>query len=166
MGRSNISISVYILIVHVIINLNIMWTDERKCGPDDVLIMLCPNIIWANECSKCRSDVLHVMLSLDIMWTNVCNCVLDNVLIMLKLNIIWAHVCSKCCSDHVHGNVARAACSGQSVSMATSQLYQGLSIKLMRANTRALLARVAVGEESTAGGPCERAQGLLEATAV
>ena len=61
---------------------------------------------------------------------------------------------------------ARAARSGQSVSMATSQLYQGLSIKLMRANARALLARVAAGEEATAGGPRERAQGLLEATAV
>ena len=62
---------------------------------------------------------------------------------------------------------ARAARSGQSVSMATSQLYQGLSVKLMRANARAaVLARVAVVEEATADGPRERAQGLLEATAV
>ena len=33
--------------------------------------------------------------------------------------------------------------------MATSQLYQGLSIKLMHANTRALLAHVAAGKEAS-----------------
>ena len=57
---------------------------------------------------------------------------------------------------------AGAARNGKTVSDMTSQLYSGLSIKLMRANARSLLARVS--SEVDSGRPEGRARTMLEAT--
>ena len=59
--------------------------------------------------------------------------------------------------------------SGTTVDLATTRLYEGLSSITMRANARALLARVQALEcdnaEDLAGSAVHRADALLRATA-
>lgn len=57
---------------------------------------------------------------------------------------------------------AKAARTGLDISITTSQLYEGLSIKIMRANARALLARVA--QDEIGSGAHKRAHAALMAT--
>ena len=57
-----------------------------------------------------------------------------------------------------------AAKTGKSVSETSVQFYSGLSIHLMRANARAVLARVSVDGDGHAG-QVDRSRSLLAATA-
>ena len=61
---------------------------------------------------------------------------------------------------------ARAERTGDNNSLATSQFYEGLGIKLARASARSLLARVALATPDVGGsGAISRALGALAATA-
>ena len=61
---------------------------------------------------------------------------------------------------------AKAVRSGDDNSQATSQFYEGLSIKLARASARSLLARVALATPGdVSGGAASRARNALAATA-
>ena len=73
----------------------------------------------------------------------------------------WGKTAQDCFKFLAH---ARAARSGEFVSEATRILYSGLSIKLMRANACALLARVP-DCESPPDSAAARACSLLTATA-
>ena len=61
---------------------------------------------------------------------------------------------------------AKAERTGDNNSLATSQFYEGLGIKLARASARSLLARVALATPDNVGnGAVSRALSALAATA-
>ena len=75
----------------------------------------------------------------------------------------WGNSAQKALRWLIHANAGR---TGRSISQITVELYSSLSIIIMRANARALLARIGVPEEAVSmERPAQRARTALTATA-